>query len=357
MLYPVELRAPAALNRRIADYRRLDRDGRGRGIRTPDILLPKQARYQTALYPAVPSGDSRCAPTPQQVGIVWNAFAHVNARVVKPPRPRCILGTDSSIHSGDHQCAAATRHSKNPPSSISAAARSFRRDGEAMTLTGTVNKTGDPAAADRDHRGLCLEPDQFTPTARVGAGPTCWGGAIGGLIVALVTVFKKAWAPVTAPLYALFEGLFLGGISAMFEARCPGIVIQAVDAHLRHAVRAAGGLSDRASSRRPRTSSSAWSPPPAASACSTWSRFVLGFFGTRSRCIHESGTVGIVLQPVRRRDRRAQPGARLRLHRDAASSTARRSTWSGTARSACWSRWCGCTSRSCACWPKLQSRD
>ena len=26
--------------------------GRGRGIRTPDILLPKQARYQTALYPA-----------------------------------------------------------------------------------------------------------------------------------------------------------------------------------------------------------------------------------------------------------------------------------------------------------------
>ena len=29
------------------------RVGRGRGIRTPDILLPKQARYQTALYPEV----------------------------------------------------------------------------------------------------------------------------------------------------------------------------------------------------------------------------------------------------------------------------------------------------------------
>ena len=28
--------------------------GRGREIRTPDILLPKQARYQTALYPAGP---------------------------------------------------------------------------------------------------------------------------------------------------------------------------------------------------------------------------------------------------------------------------------------------------------------
>ena len=31
-------------------YRRIS-FGRGRGIRTPDILLPKQARYQTALYP------------------------------------------------------------------------------------------------------------------------------------------------------------------------------------------------------------------------------------------------------------------------------------------------------------------
>src|SRR5262249_19043928 len=52
-------------------------------------------------------------------------------------------------------------------------------------------------------------------------------GAIGGLILALVTVFKKEWAPVTAVLYALFEGLFLGGISSMLEASFPGIVIQA----------------------------------------------------------------------------------------------------------------------------------
>ncbi len=52
-------------------------------------------------------------------------------------------------------------------------------------------------------------------------------GAIGGLIVALVTVFKQTWAPVTAPLYALLEGLIIGGISALFEAQFPGIVIQA----------------------------------------------------------------------------------------------------------------------------------
>jgi uncharacterized YccA/Bax inhibitor family protein len=54
------------------------------------------------------------------------------------------------------------------------------------------------------------------------------GGAIGGFIVALVTVFKKQWAGVTAPLYALLEGLVLGGISSLLEARYPGIVIQAV---------------------------------------------------------------------------------------------------------------------------------
>ena len=58
--------------------------------------------------------------------------------------------------------------------------------------------------------------------------PYVWGGAIGGLIVALVTVFKKTWAPVTAPLYAVLEGLFLGAVSAMFELRFPGIVMQAV---------------------------------------------------------------------------------------------------------------------------------
>jgi uncharacterized YccA/Bax inhibitor family protein len=41
-------------------------------------------------------------------------------------------------------------------------------------------------------------------------------------------VFKKEWAGVTAPLYALAEGFLVGGISAIFERLYPGIVIQAV---------------------------------------------------------------------------------------------------------------------------------
>ena len=54
------------------------------------------------------------------------------------------------------------------------------------------------------------------------------GGALGGFVVALVTVFKKTWAPLSAPVYALLEGLFLGGISAVFERSYPGIAVQAI---------------------------------------------------------------------------------------------------------------------------------
>jgi uncharacterized YccA/Bax inhibitor family protein len=53
-------------------------------------------------------------------------------------------------------------------------------------------------------------------------------GSIGGFILALVTIFKKSWAPVTAPLYAAAEGLALGSISAMFEVRYHGIAFQAM---------------------------------------------------------------------------------------------------------------------------------
>jgi uncharacterized YccA/Bax inhibitor family protein len=58
--------------------------------------------------------------------------------------------------------------------------------------------------------------------------PVMLAGAIGGLIVALVTTFKPAWAALTAPLYAVLEGLLLGGISAMFNAQYQGLPFQAV---------------------------------------------------------------------------------------------------------------------------------
>lgn len=57
--------------------------------------------------------------------------------------------------------------------------------------------------------------------------PWLIGSLIGGFVLALVTVFKQTAAPITAPLYAACEGVLLGAISAIFEARFPGIAIQA----------------------------------------------------------------------------------------------------------------------------------
>lgn len=98
--------------------------------------------------------------------------------------------------------------------------------GQTMTLQGTVNKTGFLL-------GILVLTAVYTwnlffqtgnPTAVM---PIAIGGAIGGFIMALVTIFKKTWSPITAPIYAALEGLFLGGISAIFEYQYPGIVIQA----------------------------------------------------------------------------------------------------------------------------------
>ena len=53
-------------------------------------------------------------------------------------------------------------------------------------------------------------------------------GIFGGLIAAIFTSFSPKWAYISAPIYAVLEGLFLGGISAIFEASIGGIVMQAV---------------------------------------------------------------------------------------------------------------------------------
>ncbi|HEY0334362.1 MAG TPA: Bax inhibitor-1/YccA family protein [Stenotrophomonas sp.] len=104
-----------------------------------------------------------------------------------------------------------------------------RRDGDAMTLSGTINKTGFLLLLTLITAAFAwsqtLTPDgEVLPQAQV----YLWGGVLGGLVLALITTFKKTWSPVTAPLYALVEGFFLGAISAIFEARFNGIVFQAV---------------------------------------------------------------------------------------------------------------------------------
>ncbi len=103
-----------------------------------------------------------------------------------------------------------------------------RADG-AMTLNGTVNKTGFLLLL-AILTGAFAWSQAITPQGELAPSATLylWGGVIGGFVMAMVTVFKKEWAPVTAPLYALLEGFFLGAVSAVFEMRFPGIVMQAV---------------------------------------------------------------------------------------------------------------------------------
>lgn len=104
-----------------------------------------------------------------------------------------------------------------------------RNDSGAMTLNGTVNKTGILLLLTVITATFAWS-QTMTPSGEIaaGAGVYLWGGAIGGLVLALITVFKKAWSPVTAPLYAVVEGFFLGAISAIYNAQFQGIVMQAV---------------------------------------------------------------------------------------------------------------------------------
>jgi uncharacterized YccA/Bax inhibitor family protein len=95
----------------------------------------------------------------------------------------------------------------------------------AMTIQGAATKT-------LILLGLCAGTASLTWGMVQGqqseAGPWMIGGLIGGLVFGLVTSFVPKWAPVTGPLYALAEGLFLGGLSAIYERQFQGIVFQAL---------------------------------------------------------------------------------------------------------------------------------
>lgn len=108
-------------------------------------------------------------------------------------------------------------------------------DENAMTVKGTLNKFG--------FLFLMTLGTAFYAWREFSGGgnvyPLILTGAIGGLVTALVIMFKKQWSPYLAPAYALFEGLLVGGISAYFEYAVSssqggyaggygGIVIQAV---------------------------------------------------------------------------------------------------------------------------------
>jgi uncharacterized YccA/Bax inhibitor family protein len=99
-------------------------------------------------------------------------------------------------------------------------------DAGTMTIQGTVNKTSILLIL------LTLSASYTWRMYYTGHGdqlmPWTIGGAIVGFVFAMVTCFKKQWAPVTAPIYAICEGLFIGGFSSIMDAQFHGIVLQAV---------------------------------------------------------------------------------------------------------------------------------
>ena len=153
-----------------------------------------------------------------------------------------------------------------------------------MTLQGTVNKTGLGLLIVVAGAAITWNMEQPALLVIV--------GLVVGAILALVTAFKKTAAPYTTPAYAFFEGLMLGGISAMYERQFHGIVIMAVGLTL--GVLAA--LLVAYTSRVIRVTENFKLGVVAATggiALLYLVSMVMGFFGARIPYIHEAGLIGI----------------------------------------------------------------
>ena len=92
-----------------------------------------------------------------------------------------------------------------------------------MTLDGTVNKVGILLSIVIVTAGIVMFALPYSMVM-----PLMIVGLIGGLISAMVTIFNKKGAAMSAPMYSMFEGMFLGGISVMYSSLYNGIVSQAV---------------------------------------------------------------------------------------------------------------------------------
>ena len=170
--------------------------------------------------------------------------------------------------------------------SVFSAERSYGQD--TMTIQGTVNKTGLTLLI------LCAAAVYTWGRAVHGqpVGPLMLLGALGGFVVALVTIFKKTAAPYTVPVYGALEGLFLGGLSAHYEARYPGIVMNAVALTFGTLF----ALLAAYKSRLIEVTQNFRLGLAAATGgiCLVYLvNMVMGFFGARIPFIHESGLIGI----------------------------------------------------------------
>ena len=160
---------------------------------------------------------------------------------------------------------------------------------EQMTLGGTVNKTALSLVILMATASFIWNRGANDPAL----GACIMVSVIAGFIIALATVFKQAWAPYTTPVYAAAEGLALGGISVVFEARYPGIVSQAV--FLTFGTLGALLIAYRSGVIRA-TENFKLGVVAATGGIALlyFLSFALGFFGINVPLIHSSGTFGIL---------------------------------------------------------------
>lgn len=173
---------------------------------------------------------------------------------------------------------------KNPFAEIT----SGLREG-VMTINGTVNKTALSLM-------ILIASASFTWNMGI-EGVPYFGfvliGFVGGLIFALITMFKKNWAPVTTPIYAALEGLALGGISVGVELSYPGIASQAI--FLTFGTLGALLLAYRSGLiRATEKFKMGIIAATGGIAIVYFLSFILGMFGVSIPLIHSSGTFGIL---------------------------------------------------------------
>ena len=89
-----------------------------------------------------------------------------------------------------------------------------------MTINGTVNRTGILLICAFATAAYTWHLFMQTRDASDVSG-LLLVGVFGGFITAMVTIFKKEWAPVTSPIYALLEGLFWAAFRPFLSSVIP----------------------------------------------------------------------------------------------------------------------------------------
>lgn len=123
--------------------------------------------------------------------------------------------------------------SSNPVFKEQVFSRNFTSASDVMTVNGTMNKAaimlllvvaGAVYTWNKFFNAIAISPEG----ASAAVMPWLLIGGIGGFIAMLVTVFRPKSAGISAPIYAVFQGLLIGGLSAIFESMYSGIVMRAV---------------------------------------------------------------------------------------------------------------------------------